>query len=183
VLSKTSANLASTKAFSEFPKAQKPFFFMGAVEALNLNNELAAGSHDDSLNPKAKILKLADGGRVVLGEDSHELFLDVSLKAKSADLVTQMQQVIQGMIALASLSQSDNQDLWQLTQSAKVSTAGNIVTLKLGYPADQAVQLLSSNLNKHVEGKRHSQNGENPNRKHKSKTNDTPEEPAKSDEK
>jgi hypothetical protein len=184
VLSKTSANLASTKAFSEFPKAQKPFFFMGAVEALNLNNELAAGSHDgDSFNPKAKILKLADGGRVMLGEDSHQLFLDLSLKAKSADLVTQMQQVIQGMIALASLSQTDNQDLWQLTQSAKVSTAGNIVTLKLGYPADQAVQLLSSNLNKHVEGKRHSQNGENPNRKHKSKTNDTPEEPAKSDEK
>jgi hypothetical protein len=172
VLSGTSANLASTKTFSEFPKVQEPFFFMGAVEAFKLNSELADGSHEgDALNPKAKILKLADGGRVVLGEDSNQLFLDLSLKAKSAEVVTQMQQVIQGMIALASLSQPDNQDLQQLAQSAKVSSAGNIVTLKLGYPADQAVLLLSSNMNKHAE---HKNRG--------SKTKKAPNEPAETGE-
>ena len=183
VLSGTGANLASTKTFSEFPKAQEPFFFLGTVEAFMPNSELAEGSHEgDTLNPKAKILKLADGGQVVLGEDSNQLFLDLSLKAKSADVVTQMQQVIQGMIALASLSQLDNQDLQQLAQSAKVSSAGNIVTLKLGYPADQAVLLLSSNLNKHLEHKKRAENSEDQGTRHRSKNKSTQNEPAKTDE-
>jgi len=183
VLSRTSPNLASTKAFSEFPKAQEPFFFMGAVEAFNPNTAVAEGSHDgDALNPKAKILKMADGGRVVLGEDSHQLFLDLSLKAKSAEVVTQMQQVIQGMIALASLSQPDNQDLQRLAQSAKVSAAGNIVTLNLGYPADQAVLLLSSNINKHVEHQKRAENSEEQGTKRRSKSKRMPKEPAQTDE-
>jgi hypothetical protein len=184
VLSGTSASLASTKTFSEFPQSPNPFFFMGAVDAFNSSPETAKEPRDgDEFNPKAKILKLADGGRVLLGENSKELFVDLSLKAKSAEVVTQMQQVIQGMIALASLSQSDNQDLQQLAQSAKVSSTGQIVTLKLGYPAEQAVQLLSSNLNKHLEGRGHSDKGDSRARKHRARNNDTPEEPARSDEK
>jgi len=183
VLIGASANLASTKMFSEFPKSQKPFFFMGAVDAFKANAELAEGSHDgDALNPKAKILKLADGGRVVLGEDSNELFLDLSLKAKSKEVVTQMQQVIQGMIALASLGQPDNRDLQQLAQSAKVSSSGNIVTLKLGYPADQAVLFLSSNINRHIEARKHAENSEDHGPKHRSKARKAPNESGETDE-
>ena len=37
--------------------------------------------------------------------------MNFSLKAKTSDVVTQMQQVIQGMIALASLTASDNEDI------------------------------------------------------------------------
>jgi hypothetical protein len=182
VLAGKSPNLASTKTFSEFPASQTPFFFMGAVNAFKPNPEPAEGSHDgDSMNPKAKILKLADGGRVVLGEDSNQLFLDLSLKAKSTEVVTQMQQVIQGMIALASLSQPDNKDLQALAQSAKVSSVGNIVTLKLGYPADQAVSFLSSTLNNHQEHQ--AVNGGNHGMKHKSKRRPAADDAAETDDK
>jgi len=183
VLSGTSPNLASTKTFSEYPKPQDPFFFIGAVDAFRSGAEIFGDSHDgDAMNPQAKILKLAEGGRVVLGEDSGQLSLDLSLKAKSSEVVTQIQQVIQGMIALASLSQPDNQDLQQLAQSAKVSSAGNIVTLKLGYPAEQAVSLLDNNINRRVERREHADNREAHGRKHRSRNNDTAEEPAKTDE-
>lgn len=183
VLSGTSANLASTKTFSEFPKSQKSFFLLGAVKAFNPNPGFPdQGGDGETLNPKAKILKLADSGRVVLGEDANQLFLDLSLKAKSAEVVTQIQQVIQGMIALASLSQLDNQDLQQLAESAKVSSAGTIVSLKLGYPADQAVLLLSSNLNRHLEGRKRAEGSEGHKKKVRSKTNDTAGDPDKTDE-
>ena len=177
VVSGTSANLASTKTFSEFPASQKAYFFLGAADLSKLTGELSERSHDeDAVNPKAKILKLADGGRVVLGENANQLFLEVSLKAKTTELVTQMQQVIQGMIALASLSQPDNQDLQQLAQSAKVSTVGNIVSLNLGYPTDKALVMLNS----HLEGQKH---GESHGKKHKSKVKAAPKEPSETDEK
>ena len=69
----------------------------------------------------------------------------MALKAKTTAVVTQMQQVIQGMIALASLAQSDNANMTQqLADSAKVSTHGDVVTLNLKFPADQAMTLLKS---------------------------------------
>ena len=184
VLWGTAPNLASTKMFSEFPKPQSPYFLMGAVDNLKLSPEPGEESRDgDGLNPKAKILKLAEGGRIVLGEDANQLFADLSLKAKSTELVTQIQQVVQGMIALASLSQPDNQDLQQLAQSAKVSSSGNIVTLKLGYPADQAIQVLTNKLSKRLALEKSTRQGESQTRKRRSKADATPEEPAKSDEK
>lgn len=186
VLSGTAANLASTKTFSEFPKPRSPFFFVATAEGFNPSSELAGGgTQGDEPNPKAKILKLANSGRVDLGEESDQLFLDVSLKAKSAEVVTQIKQVIQGMIALASLSQPDNQDLQQLAQSAKVSSSGNFVTLKLGYPTDQAVLFLSHNLNKHAEHKKHQRmrSGEDQEMKNKSESDGGSTEPAEAGEK
>jgi len=177
VLSGASANLASTKTFSEFPASQKAYFFLAAADISKLTGEFSGRpGEDDAANPKAKILKLAEGGRVVLGENADQLFLEVSLKARTAELVTQMQQVIQGMIALASLSQPDNQDLQQLAQSAKVSTDGNIVSLKLGYPADKALVMLNS----HLEGQKRA---EGHGKKHRSKIKAEPKEPSETDEK
>jgi len=183
VLSGKSANLGSTKTFSEFPKMQKAFFFLGAVEAFDPTGGQTDQSHEgEGFNPKARILKLADGGRVVLGEESNELFLDLSLKAKSTEVVTQMQQVIQGMIALASLSQPNNEDLAQLAQSARVSKSGKIVSLKLDYPADRAILLLSSNLNRHFEQKQRAENSDDSEGKPKSKHKRTKPQPDASDE-
>jgi hypothetical protein len=185
VFSKDSPNLTSAKTFAEFPKTEKPFFFQAAIDGFN--PEAILGGHPqegDEANPKAKILKMADGARIMLGEELNQLFADISLKAKSSEVVTQIQQVVQGMIALASLSQQDNQNLQQLTQSAKVSSAGKIVSLSLSYPADQAITLLSSNLNKHLDRPGHAQNRANRRAKHKEKDKDqpTPEAPTKTDD-
>ena len=110
--------------------------------------------------------------------------MDLSLKAKASEVVTQMQQVVQGMIALASLSQTDNQDLQQLAQSAKVFAAGNIVSLQLGYPADKAIQMLNSHMNGNAEHKKRAEGGNGQRKKHKAKANaPPPENPPETDEK
>jgi hypothetical protein len=145
VLSGKTASLASSGAFADFPKVQKTFFFFGAAEGFNSSRELNAEAGGKN-NPKAKILNLTDSGRIVIGQDADQIFLNVSLKAKTADVVTQMQQVVQGMIALASLTQSENEDFQQLANSAKVSAAGNIVSLSLNYPAEKALLMLNKQL-------------------------------------
>ncbi|HKS35665.1 MAG TPA: hypothetical protein VJW76_00645 [Verrucomicrobiae bacterium] len=134
VLAGKSANLTSGKAFSGFPDVQKAFFFLGVAEAFNA---------DVPIPPQANVLKMADGGRLVLGENADRLFLNVALKAKSSEVVTQIQQVIQGLVALASLSKTENKDLMQLAQSARVSADENLVSLNLEFPVERAIEKLS----------------------------------------
>jgi len=184
VLSGSAANLASTKTFSEFPGSPKGFFFVATAEDFNLAEQFGERADEgEKGNPKAKILKLADGGRVMLGEEANQLLLDLSLKARASEVVTQMQQVIQGMIALASLSQTDNQDLQQLAQSAKVSTAGNVVNLQVGYPADKAIQMVQSHINGNAEHKKRADNAEVRHKKHRAKSIAPPSETSETDEK
>jgi hypothetical protein len=126
------ANMSSGKAFTEYKEMKKAFFFLGLAQGF---------SEDAAVPPQAKVFKMADGGRVVLGEDDGNLFLNLALKGKNADVLTQMQAVIQGTIALGLLAQDENQkDLTQLAQSAKVTTSDNILTLNLEFPADRAIQ-------------------------------------------
>ena len=134
VLAGKSANLTSGKAFSGFPDVQKAFFFLGVAEAFNA---------DVPIPPQANVLKMADGGRLVLGENADRLFLNVALKAKNSEVVTQIQQVIQGLVALASLSKTENKDLMQLAQSARVSADENLVSLNLEFPVERAIEKLS----------------------------------------
>jgi hypothetical protein len=149
VLAGRAANLTSSTTFSDFPDGEKTFFFFGAAEGFNGYPDLnAQAGTAGTNNPKAKILKLTESGRIVMGQDADQVFVNFALKAKTPEVVTQMQQVIQGMIALASLSASDNDDVQLLTDSAKVSAAGNVVSLNLNFPADKALNILSQQLDR-----------------------------------
>lgn len=140
VLLRKSASLTSSKTFTDFPDMRKAFFFLGMAEGF---------SSDAALPPQAKVLQMADGGCLVLGERADQLFLNLALKAKTAEVVTQMQQVIQGLVALATLSQPDNKDLMELTQSVKVSAADKVVSVSAEYPVDKAIQKLAEQKTKH----------------------------------
>jgi hypothetical protein len=153
VIDGRSPNLTSRTAFNDFPTVQKAFFFFGAAEGFNSSEELKAEVFKDGTNnPKAKILKMTESGRAVIGQDDDKLFLNISLKAKTSEVATHMQQVVQGMIALASLAQSDNEQVQQLAESAKVTTAGNNVNLSLSFPADKALLMLNQMLEHHGNG-------------------------------
>jgi hypothetical protein len=146
VLSGKAPNLSSSSAFTEFPAAQNAFFFFGGIERLDAVDDDGHGN-----NPKAKILKMADSGRIIVGQDGDQVFLDAALKAKTSDVVTKMQQAIQGLIAITSLANPDDADVQQMAESAKVSTHGQIVRLNLDFPVDKAMSLLQSNVVQHME--------------------------------
>jgi hypothetical protein len=133
VLSGKSPNIVSSKTFSQFPASKKNAFFVASAESFN---------SDATIPPQAQILKMADGGQVVLGERGDNLFLSVSLRAQTSDVVTKMQQAIQGFLALISLSQQGNKDLLQLAQSARVTADDNIVSLSVEFPSDSAIEHL-----------------------------------------
>jgi hypothetical protein len=147
VIAGRAPNLNSSQTFSEFPDVKKAFFFLAAAEGFNTSPQLNAEVENGGTNnPKAKILKLTESGQIVLGQDTEQIFLNLSLKAKTSQVVTQMQHVVQGIIALASLAQSENEEVQQLTDSAKVSTSGNIVSVNLSFPTDKALLLFNKQL-------------------------------------
>jgi len=133
VVNRKAPNLASTKTFSNFAEVKNTFFFLAVGE----------GFSNSGLPPQARLLKLADGGRLVIGENADRVFLDLALEAKTSEIVTQMQQVVQGLIAFGSLGQPENKDLAHVLQSIKVSTDKNIVNVTLDYPAADLVEELN----------------------------------------
>jgi len=138
VLGGKAPSLPSGKLFGGFEDMKEAFFFVGVAEGFGLGNKLP---------PQAKLLQVADAGRVVLGETADQLFLNLALRGKTQETVAQMQQVMQGLIAIGSLSQPQDKDVAQLLQSIKVSTNGNIVNVRVDYPISGALDHLTQTRN------------------------------------
>jgi hypothetical protein len=134
VIAGKSANLASATALSGYPDAMSGFFFLALAEGFGQNAQVP---------PNAAILKQAVGARVVLAEREERLRLILDIKAASADVASQIQQVAQGLLALATLNAEQNPDLKKLTQSAAVSTADTLVTLKLEVPVADVIEKMA----------------------------------------
>jgi hypothetical protein len=140
-----SKSLARSRAFSDFPSVADTFFFLGVAEGFSPEHLVpgAAGGTNalSGLMPQAKILQLADGGRAVLGEKGNQLFLNVALKAKTADGAAQMQQVIQGVLALVALSKAGDSNSY--LPPISVSTNGQVVSVLVEYPVTNMLKMIA----------------------------------------
>ncbi len=127
------ANMTVSTSFAGYPERPDNFFLIVLAEGFSNNAHLP---------PNAKILQSADGCRAVLNETPGKVGLCLTLKAKSDEACQQMQQVAQGLIALSSLSQTDNKDLLLLTQSASISTNNCMVTVSTELPVTYVLEKL-----------------------------------------
>ena len=157
VIGGKSKNLRQSKAFSDFPQAADSFIFLGVAEGFQEHLPIP---------PEAKVLKKADGARLVVGESAGNVSLSVSLKVDDAEVLKQIQQVVEGTVALGSLSQSENKDLQQLVQSIKVTSSGKTLSVAGAYPAEsliaQARQMLADKPASHHKHKHAAQKKQEP---------------------
>jgi hypothetical protein len=105
-----------------------------------------------ALPPQARVLKDTQGVRVVAGEKAEHVFVNASLEAKDSDVAQQLQQMLQGVIAFAQMTQTENQDLQQLSQSAKIGGTDNMVTVDLQMPVKDAIAKLGKTQQKKHRG-------------------------------
>jgi len=136
VLGGRAANIEGAKAFQEYPETSFGFFLLAVAEGFGQQADLPAS---------ATIFKQATGARLVLGEDNDRLRLNFDLKSASADDSLRIQQVAQGLLALAAMNASQNPDLQKLTQSAAVTSAGKCVTLAVAVPVADVIAKISEN--------------------------------------
>jgi hypothetical protein len=131
VLRGSSPNLTGTSTLSGYPDAASGFFLIALADGFSQHAELP---------PTAAILKQAVGAQVVLGETGDRLRLAVNVKAATADAARQIQQVAQGLLALASLNAAQNADFKVLTEAASITAAGQVVTLGAEVPVSSVIQ-------------------------------------------
>lgn len=131
VLEGKAASLKDKPTFSEYATLPSGFFFMALAEGFNKDAEVP---------PQANVLKLADGGRLAVGESDGKLRVQLTLNAKDQDVTQQIQQVVQGLLAIATLSLGDEPDLQQLIRDTKVSTNEKRVSLELAIPVATALK-------------------------------------------
>lgn len=136
VLDEKSPNLTTAPTFAGYSELPGGFFFLALAEGF---------AKDLGLPAQAQVLKLAEGGRIALGEQEEHLKLSVSLKAQTPQNATQIQQVVQGLIALASLTQFDEPGLAEVREwvrNARVKVQEKTVSLDLAVPVEAALRQL-----------------------------------------
>jgi hypothetical protein len=130
-------SLATSKNLNEFPVIANSFFFVGLADAASLPNSIPA---------QAKVLQMADGGRIALGEKEDRVFLDLALRGKTVEVTRQIQQVIEGMVALVSLGQPENAELTELVKSTKVAAADQVISISVNYPTSKVIARLKEGM-------------------------------------
>jgi hypothetical protein len=144
VMDGQAASLGDKTAFTEYPTVPGGFFFLALAEGF---------ASDLGLPPQAQVLKLAEGGRIGLGEAADKLQLSVSLKAQTTENAVQIQQVVQGLVALASLADVDEPELVKVKEwlrGAQVKAADKIVSLDIAVPVDAALKQIGSATGKEL---------------------------------
>jgi len=125
----------SDSEFAGMTRVKSSVFFLATAEGFN---------HSSAIPPQARIVQLAEAARLVLGEHSDDLFLDLTLKTENEQVRDQLAKIVQGLLALVSLSQVDNQDLAELARNTEVETHGSEVSVALRYPVERVLRLIES---------------------------------------
>ena len=131
VLESKSPSLQGTSTFSEYTMQPGNFFFLAYAEGFNKDAEVP---------PQASVLKLTDGGRLALGEADGKVRLQLTLKAQSTEVTQQIQQVVQGLLAIATLTQGGAPELQELIRGTQVNVQDRRVTVELTIPIDAALK-------------------------------------------
>lgn len=132
------ATLAKNGAFGEYPEAANAFI---VVMAHGFNTMA-------KIPPQAQVLRETEGGRLAIGEDDKNVFLNLMFKGKDEESSTKIQQVLQGIVALVSMSQQ-NKDVTDLASATKIASEGRNVSVTLQFSSAKAVQ----HVEKHVRTK------------------------------
>lgn len=132
-----SAPAGAPSSTTPFRVASNSFLFVELADASSIPNAIPA---------KAKVLQMADAGSVTLGERDDQTFLNLSLRGKTAEVTHQMQQVLEGMVALVSLGQPENQDLADLAKAIKVSAADQLINVSVELPTSRIIAKITDEM-------------------------------------
>lgn len=127
------------------PNSGQGFFFVASANGLD---------HIKDIPPQARILQKATGLQLALGEANGKVMTRLSLSTSDAESSNQLRRIIDGMIALVSLAQMENESLNKLTQSITVEETETNVALSLSYPAEDVKALLKAAMTPRTQSSR-----------------------------
>ena len=115
-----------------------PTYRLGADSGVFLGAFVEGMDGFENLPAQARVLQLTRSVSLQLGEVNEYLQLLASLVTDSAQTGQQVQEVLQGIIALMTITQTGQPDFAQLINSVVVSRENSMVSLRLAYPVASA---------------------------------------------
>lgn len=91
---------------------------------------------------QAQALKAVESAQFSMAQQADNVVLRLKLVVKDADTASQMQQALQGLLALVVLNQPQNTNAQKLVQATKISVADKTVQVRLELPSAEVVDLL-----------------------------------------
>ena len=126
------------EAFADYPALPEAVILLAAADAFADGGQFPL---------QARVLQTAKGARLAVCETDETLLVQMELKTADERSGKQIQSVIQGILALASLGAGGEwQWLTDLAQAIQVNHNGLLVVLKLELPIEEAIGM----LNQHV---------------------------------
>ena len=123
------------------------FFFFTSAEGLNTI---------DGIPPQARMLQQATGAQFSLGEIGEDLRTQLWLTTESAEVSDQLYRIIQGMLALISFAQIENEGLEAIVRNAEVRQGNDFVSVDLAYPAENILKIIRPLVEQGARKKSHS---------------------------
>ncbi|EDY83458.1 hypothetical protein VDG1235_3085 [Verrucomicrobiia bacterium DG1235] len=124
------------------------FFMM--VTASGINNL-------KNVPPQARMLQKTKGGQLSIGESEGMFRANVILTTANRETSLQLFRIVQGMLALASFTQVENQSMMEIVDSVNVQQGDDFVSLDFQYPIERLMGLLNTVVGEMAE---ESHNGE-----------------------
>ena len=119
--------------------ARFPFFKIGHPSGFFLGVAIEGVNGLQNLPAQARILQLTRAVSVRLGEVGENLKLEASLKTADPQTASRVKQVLEGIIALTSITQTGRPEIATLVQSARTALNDTTVSLNLVHPVDAAL--------------------------------------------
>lgn len=109
--------------------------------------DVVAAAAKGPAGPHLRILEMTHSASVAIGDQDGKTFAHAQLVAADGESADKLTKILQGMVAMLSLTQSNDQKLTDFINSAQASRDGNHVTLQLAYDSTQLATMVQTLLN------------------------------------
>jgi|GEM_PF-531370 len=108
------------------------FFLFASADGLN---------KIDGIPPQARMLQQATGAQFALGEADGDIRSRLLLTTESKSVSDQLYRIIQGMLALVSFAQVENESIAEIVKNARVDHGSDFVSVDLKYPIERIMTI------------------------------------------
>ena len=143
--SRSLAQVSSSPLKSLVANPQGTFLFAAAVIP-------SADKLPQDDGPHARILQMARSGSLAVGETGENTFAHVMLVSSSAEMAEKLGRILDGMAAMMSLAESNDQALNEFLKSAAVVRDDNTVALDLSYSSARLAEMIRNMLREQGRG-------------------------------
>jgi len=92
--------------------------------------------------PQARMLQKTKGGQISIGENEGNFKANIMLTTADEEVSLQLFRIVEGMLALASFTQVENQSMMEIVDSVDVSRGDDFVSLDFNYPVEKLMKVV-----------------------------------------